>query len=215
MQQGIPTPPPPPTFVGPSAGQVVTTRQLNSDPTAIWRAAKEQRSELQNQLEELQSTRRHLSEQLNSEGTTNLVDRKGIEQHMAEVDQRISAVDKQLAQADAQVAAAAAVPGAVQEPVPVHRDGPPDEVYVLASIFLVVCILPISVAFARRLWKRGITTVAALPQELMERMSHLDQAVESIAIEVERIGEGQRFVTRLFSEQQNKRAAIGAVPEER
>jgi len=32
-----------------------------------------------------------------------------------------------------------------------------------------------------------------------DRLARLEQAMESIAIEVERIGEGQRFVTKLMS----------------
>jgi hypothetical protein len=35
-----------------------------------------------------------------------------------------------------------------------------------------------------------------------DRMRRLEQAVDSIAIEVERISEGQRFLTRLHSEKQ-------------
>jgi hypothetical protein len=48
----------------------------------------------------------------------------------------------------------------------------------------------------------------------MERLSRLDQAVDSIAIEVERIGEGQRFVTRVMTENTAARAVGGgaAVP---
>jgi hypothetical protein len=33
-----------------------------------------------------------------------------------------------------------------------------------------------------------------------ERLARVEQAVESIAIEMERIGEGQRYVTKLLSE---------------
>lgn len=47
---------------------------------------------------------------------------------------------------------------------------------------------------------RGARVVMTLPQELMDRLTRLDQAVDSIALEVERIGEGQRFVTRLRGE---------------
>ena len=38
---------------------------------------------------------------------------------------------------------------------------------------------------------------AALPGDRMQR---LEQAIDSIAVEVERIGEGQRFVTKLLAE---------------
>ena len=63
-----------------------------------------------------------------------------------------------------------------------------------------VVMLPISIAFARRIWRRGAAAVSAFPQELSDRLNRLDQAMDSIAIEVERIGEGQRFVTRVMSE---------------
>jgi hypothetical protein len=36
-----------------------------------------------------------------------------------------------------------------------------------------------------------------------DRMARLEMAVESIAVEVERISEGQRFTTRLLTEQAN------------
>ena len=40
----------------------------------------------------------------------------------------------------------------------------------------------------------------ALPRELTDRLTHLEQSVDAVAIEVERIGEGQRFLTRFFTE---------------
>jgi hypothetical protein len=39
-----------------------------------------------------------------------------------------------------------------------------------------------------------------------DRMLRLEQAVESIAVEVERIGEGQRFLTKLQTERTEDRA---------
>jgi len=43
--------------------------------------------------------------------------------------------------------------------------------------------------------------------ESTERLERIEQAVDAIAIEVERVSEGQRFVTRLLSERQ---PALGA-----
>jgi hypothetical protein len=47
-----------------------------------------------------------------------------------------------------------------------------------------------------------------LSSETEERIARIEQAVDSIAIEVERISEGQRFTTRLLSE----RAQVPVVP---
>jgi hypothetical protein len=49
-----------------------------------------------------------------------------------------------------------------------------------------------------------------------ERLARVEQAVESIAIEIERIGEGQRFVTKLLNDSGqpvNAQRLPAAVPE--
>jgi len=38
------------------------------------------------------------------------------------------------------------------------------------------------------------------PSELSGRLTNLEQSLDAIAVEVERVGEGQRFMTRLFTE---------------
>lgn len=41
---------------------------------------------------------------------------------------------------------------------------------------------------------------------LEERLSRIEQAVDSIAVEVERVSEGQRFTTKLLADRQSERA---------
>ena len=190
-----PAPPAPPVVRGSQVGVL----NLPQSPTAVYQGFLAQRSELRDQLETLQDARRDLSRQLQDPMVTG-ADRTGLEQHVTEIDARITALDKQIAAADAQVAQAASVPGAVVREPPYHRPGPPEEAFVLGGIFIVVVFFPLTIAYSRRLWRRGGAAMAALPRELMERLTRLDQAVDSIAVEVERIGEGQRFVTRVLTE---------------
>lgn len=169
-------------------------------PTAVYEAMRQQRNELRNQLERLEEQREDVTDELRSPNVEG-ADQKGLESRLASIDARIVAVETQLAEADAAVARAAAIPGAVQPPPPPPPErGPPEEVIVLASIFMFVVLLPLTIAYARRIWRRGAAAVAAIPQDIYDRFNRLDQAVDSIAIEVERIGEGQRFLTRLQSE---------------
>ena len=42
--------------------------------------------------------------------------------------------------------------------------------------------------------------------EVMNRLERMEQAIDSIAVEVERISEGQRFTTKLLSEVKDARA---------
>ena len=65
---------------------------------------------------------------------------------------------------------------------------------------MVIVMLPMSIAFARRVWRRSARAEVTLPQEVSQRMESLERGVEAIALEVERIGEGQRFVTAALVE---------------
>ena len=181
-----------------------------TSPNEVYSGLVHQRKVLGDQMESLQNDRRDVARQLSGEesGSLNAADKAGLEKRLGTLDTRIEGLEKQIAASDAQVASAAAVPGAVVDPPPYQREGPPEEVFVLGGIFMFVAILPISIAFARRIWRRSAKAVAALPGDIAERFSQLDQAVESIAVEVERIGEGQRFITRVMSEQ-GSRAALG------
>ncbi|HTL97097.1 MAG TPA: hypothetical protein VL157_16235 [Gemmatimonadaceae bacterium] len=62
----------------------------------------------------------------------------------------------------------------------------------------------------------GLTIVKRRPRERPalddNRLQHLEQAVDAIALEVERISEGQRFTTRLLAQRQADGAAIPAEP---
>ena len=57
--------------------------------------------------------------------------------------------------------------------------------------------LPIARAWARRMDRRGATPNAS---ELTPRLDRIEQAVEAVAIEVERISEGQRYTTKAIAE---------------
>jgi hypothetical protein len=170
----------------------------NALSTAVWKGAIAARRELNDQRNSLQGTRRGVADQLRNPMVDG-ADRRGLERQIVDLDARIAVVDKDLAAANARVASAALIPGAVVEPRR-ERDGPPQEMYVLSGLFMVLVLFPLSVALARRIWRRGAAAMIALPQEMVERFTRLDQAMDAMAVEVERIGESQRFVTRLMSE---------------
>ncbi|MES2179309.1 MAG: hypothetical protein V4550_15730 [Gemmatimonadota bacterium] len=180
-------------------------------PSAVYKAFREQRSELKSQLENLEEKRSEIRREMRTEGI-NAVDKSGLETRIVEIDKRIADVEKQVAVAESNVSQAAGVPGAIVEPPRYVRQGPPEEVFVLGGLFIVVVLLPLTIAYARRIWRRGAAAAIAFPQELADRLSRLDQAVDSIAVEVERIGEGQRFVTRVMSETGKSLGAGAARP---
>ena len=77
-----------------------------------------------------------------------------------------------------------------------------------------ILLLPLVLALARRLWHRGGPRPSADIEE-SPRLQRMEQAIESIALEVERIGEAQRFTTKLLTERQSDAAARLGVPARR
>jgi len=200
---------PKPTTPAPSAAPVLApgVRGAPSAP-AIYEGYRAQRRELNNQLDELQSTRREITSQM-EDVSAGAPERKALDTRLADVDQRIATVDHMLASNAAQIAQAAAIPGAVVEPPRIIRQGPSEDAYMFGTLAMILVFFPLSVALARRIWRRSSAAVAAFPREIGERLLRMEQAIEATSLEVERIGEGQRFLTRLLTEGEGARA-IGA-----
>ena len=59
---------------------------------------------------------------------------------------------------------------------------------------------PVARAIARRMDRESLPP--KIPLELQGRLERMEQAIDSIAVEVERISEGQRFTTKLLSDRQ-------------
>lgn len=204
---GAPSPGAPATAVAAPGGPPTAVQMLE--------AARAQRQELRNQLERAENRREEIQESLNETSLTDATARAGLELRLKETDARIAALDQQIAAADAQVAAAAAVPGATQEPPPAPQSGPPEEAWMLGGMFIFFVMMPLAIGWARRLWKRAAVAVSAeMPAELNDRLSRMEQAIDAVAVELERVGEGQRYVTRVFSEQQRALGGGAAEPIE-
>ena len=62
----------------------------------------------------------------------------------------------------------------------------------------IVVGLPLARAFARRMDQQ--TVPPRTPSDVTARLERMEQAIDSIAVEIERISEGQRFTTKLLAE---------------
>ena len=69
----------------------------------------------------------------------------------------------------------------------------------IVGIFAIAAIM-LKTYLAHRERMKGLSTTRQALSPSDERLTRMEQAVESIAIEVERIGEGQRFVTKLMND---------------
>lgn len=81
-----------------------------------------------------------------------------------------------------------------------------DVILAFTMPFMVVAVAvgyPLVRALAKR-WERqdSLRSAAADP----ERLARIEQAIDAMAVEVERISEGQRFVTKLLSDRESRAA---------
>lgn len=81
-------------------------------------------------------------------------------------------------------------------------DIPPEAVDMALGLFAMIAFivvgLPLARAFARRMDRRGEAAAAA--PDASPRLERIEQAVDAIAVEVERISENQRYASRMMQE---------------
>lgn len=205
-----PSPPAPPAPVRIQGGDgTIYTMPTTADEVSALRL---QRRELSNQLSSATSRREDLAEELKS---ADAGARAGIEARIAVLDERIVQIERDIA-ATGQLLAQ--TPGnllaTAQTPSPLGGFQMSPDITAISVVFTIFVLTPLAIAAARLLWKRATSPKPqpTFDRENHERLQRLEQAVDSIAIEVERISEGQRFVTKLLADSRD-RAAIGAPRE--
>jgi hypothetical protein len=167
-------------------------------------ALRARRSELSDQLESAASRRRSLAEQVRRADGVN---KAGLESRLTMLDQRIVRIESELGQVGQELASPQAARFAAETRPPVNF-GPqvrfsnvdPEPIIICFILFV---LSPLALSISRLIWKRGsrvAMAAPALPAESGERLERIEQGMDAIAIEVERVSEGQRFVTRLLSE---------------
>lgn len=90
-----------------------------------------------------------------------------------------------------------------------HDNGFPPQVVDISIAFFIMCGVmvigwPLARAFGKRLERRGEAPSAG-SAGTSEQLRRIEQAVDAMAIEIERISESQRFIAKLQSAQQPSR----------
>jgi hypothetical protein len=167
------------------------------------------RSELSDELSSSNSRRNTLSRELRSARPG--PDQSGIEMRITQLDNRIVTIEADLANIGRAISAAPHGLAQTSTSTGVPRNyGQPNasQITGITIVGMVTVLMPLSIAFARLLLRRGVRPPPPqIPAEITERLERMEQGIEAVAVEVERIGEGQRFVTQLMSDRA-KRAAL-------
>jgi len=156
------------------------------------------RSELSTQLTSAVSRRKDLAAAIQK---ATGADRAGLEQRMMLLDERILQLEGDLATTGRIVSDPRNLTSSTEPASNPFDRIPSDDIILLPILFILFVLAPIAFAAARLLWKRATTTAPRAPSgDSDDRLGRLEQAIDSVAVEMERVSEGQRFVTRLLTE---------------
>jgi hypothetical protein len=162
-------------------------------------ALRVRRSDLSSQLTSATERRNELAERIKSaEG----VDKAGLEQRVALLDRRILQLEADIATTGQALTAAPAqfLTGSSDTGPRAFGVLSEDAFAALTAVFFIFVLAPMAIGIGRGLWRRARTLPVQKPDpESAARLERIEQAVDAIAIEVERISEGQRFTTRLLA----------------
>jgi hypothetical protein len=162
-------------------------------------AIRSTRGELSDQLTSASNRRHELAQELRSAAPG--ADRSGLETRITVLDKRMVQLESDIAATGRQLSATPLM--VLNSAEPSSGDDIPENVAALGGAFIALILFPLTIVFARNIWRRG-SRQTPVPQQLSgdsgQRLERLEHGMEAIAIEIERVAEGQRFVTRLMSE---------------
>jgi hypothetical protein len=211
-----PAAPLPPTAPAAPAANVVSSSALNATPMSAQELAalKARKTLLSDQLKSANARRKELAQQARN---TTGADKAGLEQRLGELDGRLMRIERDIDENSKLLASVPATLTSTSNDHPVGI-GPGarnkmEDVIPVVAILSVFVLFPIAISIARNIWRRGSLPPAARPdRESTQRLERMEQAMDAIAIEIERVSEGQRFVTRLLSEQRGGAAIAAGQP---
>jgi len=85
-----------------------------------------------------------------------------------------------------------------------------EDIVIPIAFFFTVIVMSIGIPIVRamiRRWDRQ-SLQPPMSADTSARLERIEQAIEAMSIEIERVAEGQRFVTRLMTEGSPERVAL-------
>jgi archaellum component FlaC len=164
-------------------------------------ALKARREELSNQLQSVDGRRGRLMSQLKQASDPMVI--KGLESRIALLDARQLQLESDI-QTTGQALTSQAAGLLASSSVPIFGGLRQSQVMTLSVLSIIFVLFPLAVGVARAMMKRSARPgpPPAVFTETAQRLERLEASVDAIAIEIERVSEGQRFVTKLLSEGQ-------------
>ena len=156
------------------------------------------REQINDQLSNVQARRDRIAADLRA---AEPAERPGLQERLEVLDGRLANFERQLAKTGEQLASPEAAMLATTTSAPAApTDGlTTEQVTGITIVFIILVLFPLALAAARLMWKRATAPRPKPNPADTERLERLEHAVDTIAIEIERVAEGQRYVTKLLS----------------
>ncbi len=160
-------------------------------------ALRARRGELSNQLTSAQSRRNSLVKELQSSAEG--VVRIGLEQRLSVLDNRIVQLEKDIAESGRQLVQSSVAGTEVAPSQPDFGSLSSEQLTGISIVFILVVMAPLAMILGRAIARR-VAPPRQAPAALEDasRLHRMEQAIDAIAVEVERISENQRFVTQIM-----------------
>lgn len=206
-----PPAPPAPPVVGALAGQTPTNRAELDALRMLRSELADQRNAITQQRSQLMAERMMVPDQA----------RGALDARFRALDERSAAIDRQVEAADQAIAGALArgvgVPNQGMRVFTSQAPRAPGFNREIAGMLIAEAVILIIVGAVLFRWLLGRARApqAGAGADQGRRMEQLQQSVDVMALEIERISEGQRYVTRLLNESLQPaiaRGAAGVVP---
>lgn len=127
--------------------------------------------------------------------------RPGLEARLKVLDDRVVSLEQEIATNSRAIANSPLelVQRAEASTTVARSDPGPD---IVIPVVTALCFLPLIIGYTVRMLRRSRVPAAAPPRDRQqeERFARMEQAIDAMAIEIERMTEGQRYLTRVLTD---------------
>lgn len=164
-------------------------------------AIRERRSDISSQLTSAMDRRNNMIEEMNEAPAAA---QQGYLGQIQLLDQRIVAIERDMEESGRMLRTGLTVDNGtplVAQPDRGFEGMSEDAQIAIGVSFSLFFLLPLAIGMTRLMWRRARRKDTARPSpENDARMERLEQAVDAIAIEIERVGESQRYQQKVLAE---------------
>lgn len=204
MQQSAPTPPSPPGRIELPGGINLPLPQQNQPMRPLTdreiSAIRDRRSSMSDQLTSAADRRSELANDLTDAppGTE-----QGILARIQQLDARILQIEQDIETSGQMLRTGMTIDNGVPlvaqpEPQPLGMSG--ENIAIIGSMVTVFFLFPLAIGAMRLMFRRAKRIESQPSAEATQRMDRLEQAIDAVAYEIERVGEAQRYQARMLSE---------------